>query len=373
MGLLLTSRQPLTLERLGEHEGFFCPVPDFPSGSDFLQGVIQAQLGHVQESCQGLSIGSRRQRGDRLCVLVGPAIFDRHDGVHSQDCSRIEGGRTSGCWRCCLSPLTWSLHSSNTWQWNKSFPVSPITWRFTRMHSTSPSHQLPTGLEIGKPPAAYQILHKMTLDTEEQNSLEDLRFTPHYLIPQWLQLLRNCHPRTSVQSFWEGNWPSSRKRKWQQFLQNLRLLLTSNCYGGTRCFRILVSNFKFWTQCGLLLWGVPRSGPRAQISPTVGSDHLAGGSYGQVICDLHPEDQGLSTVQHEEDCYSQEDPASQSFGFRALGFSEGSYHSEDDHPGSVLLCRCWQGSPSASRSSPAQEGQGSCFSFLSPSPLMGCR
>ena len=92
------------------------------------------------------------------------------------------------------------------------------------------------------------------------------------LVPNlWLQSLWNCHPRTSVQSFWEGNWPSSRKRKWQQFLQNLRLLLTSSCYGGKRCFRILVSIFKFWTQCGLL----PLRGPTFWVqSPNISNSRF---------------------------------------------------------------------------------------------------
>ena len=119
--------------------------------------------------------------------------------------------------------------------------------------------------------------------------------------------------------------------------QDLRTILIFNCYCRTRYFRTLDASLKFWIRCGLLPLRSPTSWVRSPRFSNSGCGPSGRWIVWLGLLWLHPEDQGLSTVQHEEDCFCQEEPASQSFSTRALGFCEDIYYS-------VLSCRCQWGS-----------------------------
>ena len=286
----------------------------------------------VKDIILWISIGYWQRRGDRPCVPVGPAISDRHDGFHSQDWPRIERGRTSGEDNAVWVPWVYIVQTPDSETslpllalWLEHSPgctVRPQATYFQRVWRLETAHNLP------------DLTQDDTRKSAIYTSLADFMVAA---------VIAELPPKD------EG---SKLLRDKLAIIQEAQVAAVSAGFVATSNLQLLrqdalLQNFGFQPQVLSMVRTAPFEGSHVlRPAPKVLQQ--------QVRTIRQADRMARSSVTFIQET---NDQGSQRFSFRAIGFSEGSYyHSEDNHPGPVLSCRCRQGSPLLSRSSPAQEG-----------------
>ena len=191
------------------------------------------------------------------------------------------------------------------------FPREPYRMKIHKHVQYVPKPPTSNGFGDWKPPASYQISHKMTLDKEELARRSAIYAS-----------LADSMVQSIIAELSPKDERSKLLREKLAIIQEMQVAAVSAGFATSSNLQLLqqdslLQNFGFQLQVLNTVRTAPFEGSHVlgaepKVLPTVGSDHPAGGPYGRVFCDLHPENQRLSTVQHQEDCYSQEDPASQS-------------------------------------------------------------
>ena len=218
----------------------------------------------------------------------------------------------------------------------QSFLREPYRLKVHRDAQYLPKPPASDGFSESKPPTSYQMLHRMSLDTEELARRAAIYAS---LADSMVALvIKEPSPKDQATAREVGyHTGSSSSVSISRFCSSLQsAAVTAGCSAQEIWFPTTSS--EHWQDWAFR--GVPCPGSGAQGSATTGPDHQAGKSDGRFISNFRSEAQGDQPDQHDEDFLNQEEPAVKDFSVWVLGFYFDYNRSEDHISTSVLLCRC---------------------------------